>query len=679
MIRRPRIKSQWIAQQCDSGQFLLSSEDDLRLLTGPRLDRLLPLLDGTRTIQQLIHFLDGVVSAKGILGTIKVLADQGLVADGTSDHPKEDAFWDLLGTDCQAVRSRQNGATVEVVNIGVAEAESLIHALSAMRIAVTPDASFRIVVTDDYLDPSLAKINSDAIARGIPWMLVRPFGRRQWLGPLLIPGRTPCWKCFAERLRVNGCTAALSRAVFPVASAVVQAIAAIEAAKWLLLGKNPELEAQIRVFDTGALNLVTHAVAYRPQCSVCRSTKKSRGRYTKSGNPPTLLLHDSPITGIFFDLRQIHAEPGFYVWSARLSQKLHRDHMATYRITEGTLVVGKGQDPDETRQACMAEAAERYSVQFHGEESRVSATLEQLGNQAVGPDQLMLFSDLQYRRRKLGSWISERLGPDESIEWVLASSLTTGARCYVPAAYCHIGYGSTFCSADTNGCAAGQQLMGAILQGFLELVERDAVALWWYNRVQRPEVDLSTFSGVRISAMRDFLSRAKCEFHVLDITTDFAIPTFAAVSLQNCANSLLLGTGSALDPETSVWRALLELGVRVLNPRKGRRSRLNEHEYLVPSPDREWRSPAISPVVSGTIAEQVGWCTQAAKRVGVEILVVDMTRPELGFPVARIIAPGMRPWSPRLAAGRLYDTPVQLGWRKRAMCEQDANPVPVII
>ena len=29
-----------------------------------------------------------------------------------------------------------------------------------------------------------------------------------------------------------------------------------------------------------------------------------------------------------------------------------------------------------------------------------------------------------------------------------------------------------------------------MLQGFLELVERDAVALWWYNRTRQPAVDL---------------------------------------------------------------------------------------------------------------------------------------------------------------------------------------------
>ena len=38
--------------------------------------------------------------------------------------------------------------------------------------------------------------------------------------------------------------------------------------------------------------------------------------------------------------------------------------------------------------------------------------------------------------------------------------------------------------ADSNGNAAGSSPEDAVVQGFLELVERDAVALWWYNRTR---------------------------------------------------------------------------------------------------------------------------------------------------------------------------------------------------
>ncbi len=57
---------------------------------------------------------------------------------------------------------------------------------------------------------------------------------------------------------------------------------------------------------------------------------------------------------------------------------------------------------------------------------------------------------------------------------------------YLPTAYCYFGYPLFYepdCWADTNGCAAGNTLEEATVQGFMELVERDSVALWWYNRI----------------------------------------------------------------------------------------------------------------------------------------------------------------------------------------------------
>jgi ribosomal protein S12 methylthiotransferase accessory factor len=60
------------------------------------------------------------------------------------------------------------------------------------------------------------------------------------------------------------------------------------------------------------------------------------------------------------------------------------------------------------------------------------------------------------------------------------------------------------------------------------------------------------------------------------------------------------------------------------------------------------------------------------------MLVVDQTRPDVGLPVVKVIIPGMRPFWPRFAPGRLYDVPVRLGWRRQAAEEEDLNPVPFV-
>ena len=55
-------------------------------------------------------------------------------------------------------------------------------------------------------------------------------------------------------------------------------------------------------------------------------------------------------------------------------------------------------------------------------------------------------------------------------------SLTRREARYLPTGFCYYNYphehGKAFCIADSNGNAAGNTLEEAILQGFLELVER---------------------------------------------------------------------------------------------------------------------------------------------------------------------------------------------------------------
>jgi ribosomal protein S12 methylthiotransferase accessory factor len=68
--------------------------------------------------------------------------------------------------------------------------------------------------------------------------------------------------------------------------------------------------------------------------------------------------------------------------------------------------------------------------------------------------------------------------------------MTKSARRYVPLSYCYAeapaDSGGAFCGPSSNGVAAGTCLEEAILQALLELVERDAAAVWWYNRIPTP-------------------------------------------------------------------------------------------------------------------------------------------------------------------------------------------------
>jgi hypothetical protein len=83
--------------------------------------------------------------------------------------------------------------------------------------------------------------------------------------------------------------------------------------------------------------------------------------------------------------------------------------------------------------------------------------------------------------------------------------------------------------------------------------------------------------------------------------------------------------------------------------------------------DRAW---------SDDLREDVLRCQEVAERAGMELLVLDQTRPEIGLPVVKVIVPGLRHFRLRLGPGRLYDVPPRLGWIDQPLTEDQLNPVP---
>ena len=72
-------------------------------------------------------------------------------------------------------------------------------------------------------------------------------------------------------------------------------------------------------------------------------------------------------------------------------------------------------------------------------------------------------------------------------------------------------------------------------------------------------------------------------------------------------------------------------------------------------------------------------CVARVARVGLETLVLDLTRPDVGLHVAKVTVPGLRHFWPRFGPGRLYDIPVKLGWLSRPLTEAQLNPVPFLL
>jgi ribosomal protein S12 methylthiotransferase accessory factor len=422
----------------------------------------------------------------------------------------------------------------------------------------------------------------------------------------------------------------------------------------------------------------------------------------------------SKISGVVRNLERRPAldGSGVFVFAAGYNPVMLPGCDDLLRSTFRTRCAGKGTSEAQARASALGEAIERYCGQFQGNEPRRRASFRSLGALARDPNHWMGYSRRQYemrhewnRRRSRFTFVPVPLPDDAEIEWTPVYSLTRREHGYLPTSCCYLSYVQPAAEHHGVGCsngnAAGSTLEEAILQGFFEVVERDAVAIWWYNQVRRPAVDLDAFAHPVLRRVVAFLRERGRDLWVLDVTSDLGIPVFAAISRSTRGpEAITLGFGAHLDPEVALLRAVTEQAqtLAALLPDGGApgvrldfiddpatldwltTATLAAQGYLVPETDTRPRGPRdFEERASGDLREDILHCQALVERLGMELLVLDQTRPEIGLPVVKVFVPGMRHFWARFAPGRLYDVPVQLGWLHEPRKEVDLNPVAMFL
>ena len=79
-------------------------------------------------------------------------------------------------------------------------------------------------------------------------------------------------------------------------------------------------------------------------------------------------------------------------------------------------------------------------------------------------------------------------------------------------------------------------------------------------------------------------------------------------------------------------------------------------------------------LTSDDISEEIRLCVEVLRSRGLEVFVLDQSRPDLDVKVAKVIVPNLRHFWRRLGKGRLYNVPVELGLLRDAVDEAALNP-----
>ncbi|WP_165227730.1 TOMM precursor leader peptide-binding protein [Aquisphaera insulae] len=751
MAKRPRLKAHLHAEALEGEGLILFSEGAHTFVEGALSALVLPYLDGRFTPEEIIVKLNDRASRPEILAALQHMEECGYLTHGDPVLPPgEEAWWAGFQIDPELAARRLAEGRVVLRAIGNVGVGPIRDAFQSLGVREDPRGAFTVVITDDYLRGGLAEINRESLDSGRSWLLARPTGSELWLGPLFQPEMTGCWECLAGRLRTNRPFESLVRSLnrraepipvppgsTPAGLQVAANLLALKVSEWVVRGELPDLAGRVATLDLRTMQGTTHRLAWQPHCPACGDPADEPGRgFTQvelrsrrkppwandaaRSVPPEVMLeshahHVSPITGHVTMLERVglSTQGPQHSYTAGYNPAFRRSTPRSLREGFRNLCSGKGTTDLQARASALGEALERSSSCYRGDEPRIRARFVDLAPRAIHPNECMRFSEEQYRGRdrwnSRGSRfnvVPEPFVEDAIIDWTPVSSLTIGEHRYLPTAFCYFNHPrpteAASCVACSNGNAAGSTLEEAILHGFLELVERDAVALWWYNRLRRPEVDLSSFQDPYLETLAAFLRQRGRDLHVLDLTSDLEIPTFAAVS--RCVDSrpeeILFGFGSHFSPRAAVLRAVTEFNqfhLMLSNPsvedpsRRGfvggpdvedwlETATIANQPHLAPDPHAPRRRLAdFRTVRFDDFRDDVLYCRSLVEDRGMEFLVLDLTRPDIGLPVVKVIVPGLRHFWARFGPGRLFDVPARLGWLPGPLAESELNPVPMFI
>lgn len=334
---------------------------------------------------------------------------------------------------------------------------------------------------------------------------------------------------------------------------------------------------------------------------------------------------------------------------------------------------GKGASGGQALASASLEFIERLAAKMHPEDDLIEASHAEVEAEVRDPHLFCLSSEGPF-------------DPGRMIDWVWGYSLTRSRPVLVPANLVFFPYKTgrdekSIAWTDSNGLASGNNIEEAILHAVLEVVERDAVVIAEYNRLPPAEIRLDARPAGFSPLLEDLEATGfSCSFAA--VPTDIPIPVVSAfLRKMNDPENCAVAFGCHLDPSLAVSRALTE-AVQLLPPSAN-------HEGWLRSGSPERYAARFSPAIpfddlkslaSSDLKDNIERCVAILNGIGSEVIVVDLSLPDIPFPVVRVLATGLQPLfhqgDMRLSR-RFFEVPVKLGLRAEPRAPDDIKIWPL--
>ncbi|MCX6997767.1 MAG: YcaO-like family protein, partial [Kiritimatiellaeota bacterium] len=259
---------------------------------------------------------------------------------------------------------------------------------------------------------------------------------------------------------------------------------------------------------------------------------------------------------------------------------------------------------------------------------------------------------------------------DLARHWVDAQSLLTGQTLKVPLAYIHG-------ISGTNGLAAGNRLEEAIVQATHEVFERRAAITVLRHKLIMPTFDLTTIENPIIRRQLEELQALGIEIFIKDFSFGGVLPCVGVYFInhhvpQDLQLHHILNVGTSFDREEAVMRACTEFAqgrkfqqtngplrddferLKCLGDDSDHFLALFKFGYISYTHADFLKAGEVLPFDRGPVftdcLDEIEQAKSIFRQLGRDYLVVELTDPRLGFPVAQVVVPGysdILPYHPR--------------------------------
>jgi ribosomal protein S12 methylthiotransferase accessory factor len=258
---------------------------------------------------------------------------------------------------------------------------------------------------------------------------------------------------------------------------------------------------------------------------------------------------------------------------------------------------------------------------------------------------------------------------DLPILWMEGEDWLQSDRVWIPFQTVHTAYTARTrfdlngFTQSSNGLASGNHLMEAASHAICEIIERDAYARHLAISEEEREtrrVDPDTVDHQDCRNLLERFDRAGVAVAVWDITSEIGLAAFFCLIAERAEDPLrrlYAAEGMGCHPvrHIAMLRALTEAAQSRLTAISGARDDMPRHDY------HSWREPsnlvdmtrraslrgqrpysAAPSFEAGSFGEDLAHQLDLVRRGGYErVVFVDLTLPEFGLPVVRVVIPGM--------------------------------------